>query len=173
MAASWTAKPFSVDAAGSHSVGLMNLRTIARSSRSMVDSEKTSPLLDQLVGEGRLLDPDADQLRLEGHLRDPVDGHQVPALPHSRPEAVEARGERPEHPAPQPVVDISPFGGIGDREGIGAGGTGATCCCHGADGTEAAALQRRAGRVILAKAGDAPRTCSPQALEEGLDLGRL
>ena len=55
-----TAKPLSVRASASTSTGLVNLRTIARSSRAIVQSEKTPPGLDQLVGERGPLDADAD-----------------------------------------------------------------------------------------------------------------
>src|SRR5215207_6348292 len=38
---------------------------------------------DELVGERLALDADADQLRLERQLRDPVDGHPVAPLPRA------------------------------------------------------------------------------------------
>ena len=47
---------------------------------------------------------DADQLRLERQLRDPVDGHPVAPLPRARAEDVEAARHLPEHPPAELVV---------------------------------------------------------------------
>ena len=80
MTPSWNGKPFSVCAARSTSTGLVNLRTIARSSRSTMFRQNTPPSLDQLVGERSCLDRDPQQLRVERHLRGPVHRHPVAAL---------------------------------------------------------------------------------------------
>src|SRR5439155_19907008 len=62
------------------------------------------PALDQLVGEGALLDADADQLRLEADLRRPVERHPVAPLPVPGPDDIEPVRHLPQHPPPQLVV---------------------------------------------------------------------
>ena len=63
-------------AATSTSTGLVNFRTMARSSRPMMHRVNTAAL-DQLVGERLLLHADADQLGLGAHLGGPVERHGV------------------------------------------------------------------------------------------------
>ena len=52
----------------------------------------------------RLLDADAEQLRLEGHLGGPVERHQVPALAGPAADDVEPGGHRPQRPPAHAVV---------------------------------------------------------------------
>ena len=101
---SWNGKPFSVRASRSTSTGLVNLRTIARSSCVTRFTENARPSVDELVGERLPLDDSRRQLRVERHLRDPVHRHAVAALSCARAEHVETARHRPEHAAAELVV---------------------------------------------------------------------
>ena len=103
----------SVRAPRSTSTGLVNFRTIARSSTSIMHTLKTAAGLDQLVGDRPVLDPDTDQLRVEAELGDPVRRHAVAALRLvGRADHEEAGRHLPEHPPAQTVVLVALLVGL-------------------------------------------------------------
>ena len=81
----------------------------------MMHSVNTPPRVDQLVRERLALDADADPLRVERHLRRPVERHAVAALALvGRADDVEPRRHLPQHAPPEPVVLVG-IGAVGKR----------------------------------------------------------
>ena len=130
------------------SAGLVSLRTMVRSSRSIDAQREHAALGDQLVGERRLLDPDGEQLGLEAHLGGPVQGHRVATLTRPRADDVEARRHGPQHPPSQPVVLVAGLVGV-DPGRERPDGSRPSRCGHDGDGSPA---------VSAGLTGPAPRS---------------
>src|SRR5215207_1954632 len=120
--------------------------------------ERTA-LGDELVRDGLLLDADAEQLRIEAQLRDPVARHAVASLAGAAADDEETGRHRPEDTPPQPVI----------RFGVGAGGertnrSGAEWHSARLSGSSMTDYAQAYG-TLRSRVSDLVRTADPEQLE--------
>ena len=163
MRPSWNGKPLRVMASASTSTGLVNLRTMARSSRDDRVEGEDLPLGDELVGERRLLD--ADGRAASGSKDTWVT--QLSVIPLRRSPARLPTTYRPDgsvhrHPPPQAVVLVLGFRALDPRR-IRPDRSTATRFTHGLEPTGRSLPRRWVGvvgedDVAVAGPGDAEGT---------------